>query len=157
MLSLIRVVDSAALLELHGGIREEKDWAVVLSAGEKQRLGLARVLFHRPKYAILDECNSTINVEAEQRIFDELVKVEGMGLITISHRHTLFRYHNKFLTYDGCGSYSFHDTSKDTLAQMDSKYSEKANLVTMLMECCKELGESWPEKPNVDAAPSSPA
>lgn len=146
VLELLGIVFMKSAAE-HYGLHAPYDWNSVMSGGEKQRLGLTRVFFHKPKYAILDECNSTLDLSAEASIFEKLTSLSGTGIVTISHRHTLFKYHSKFLTYDGCGDYTYHDTSdNDALSQMDSRSSEKVRLVTMIMEVCKELGENWPSK-----------
>lgn len=45
-----------------------------MMAGEQQRLGMARLFYHKPRYAILDECTSGVTIDMEQR-FCERVKV----------------------------------------------------------------------------------
>ena len=56
-----------------------------MDAGEKQRLAIARLLHHKPRFAILDECSSAITSEMEERLYKICVDW-GITYITIAHR-----------------------------------------------------------------------
>jgi putative ATP-binding cassette transporter len=55
---LMRQVGLEALAERHPDLWVEQDWGRVLSGGEQQRLGFARLLLRRPSLAILDEAST---------------------------------------------------------------------------------------------------
>jgi ATP-binding cassette subfamily D (ALD) protein 3 len=54
-LSLLQV-KLEQLVDRPGGWDAINDWAEILSGGEKQRVAMARVFYHKPQFAILDEC-----------------------------------------------------------------------------------------------------
>jgi ABC-type bacteriocin/lantibiotic exporter with double-glycine peptidase domain len=58
-----------------------------LSAGQKQRLGIARAIFRRPDILVLDESTSALDLATEQRVLDSLLSDrQDMTIIAITHR-----------------------------------------------------------------------
>jgi len=77
-----------------------------LSPGEKQRLGLARILLRRPALALLDEACASVEPEFEAAFFAECA-ASGMSLLTVSHRKELEQFHTHELRLDGHGHATF--------------------------------------------------
>jgi ABC-type uncharacterized transport system fused permease/ATPase subunit len=106
LMVLLEDVRLGKLVKREGGWAAENDWNDVFSGGEKQRVAMARLLYHKPKYAILDECTSAVSIDVEQHLYDHM-KEQGITLITISHRPTVWAFHNYLLQFVGDKEYKF--------------------------------------------------
>jgi ABC-type multidrug transport system fused ATPase/permease subunit len=61
-----------------------------LSAGQKQRLALARALLRRPQVLLLDEATANLDAETERAVVDTLRRLKGqMTLVIVTHREAL--------------------------------------------------------------------
>lgn len=103
-LFLTSQVDLEYLLDRYP-LDKEVNWGEELSLGEQQRLGMARLFYHKPKFAILDECTSAVTTDMEER-FCAKVRAMGTSCITISHRPALVAFHDIVLSLDGEGGWS---------------------------------------------------
>jgi ATP-binding cassette subfamily C protein len=69
-----------------------------LSAGQKQRLALARALLRQPKALILDEATANLDSDTERRLVDTLIALKGrMTLVVVTHRPELLRLADRLL------------------------------------------------------------
>jgi len=100
--NIMEHVNLSYVVEIENGWDSKRNWKDRLSGGEKQRVGMARMFYHRPSFAILDECTSQVSIDWEGKMYTH-AKDLGIQLITVSHRTTLHRYHSHVLRMDGEG------------------------------------------------------
>lgn len=103
---ILQRVEIEQIVERDGGWDAEEEWRDVLSGGLQQRVAMARLFYHAPKYAILDECTSSVTLEIEKAMYDN-AKALNITLMTVSHRRSLWKYHDNILQFDGQGHYIF--------------------------------------------------
>lgn len=118
MAELLKNVDLEYLLGRYPSDKEV-NWGDELSLGEQQRLGMARLFYHKPKFAILDECTSAVTTDMEER-FCAKVRAMGTSCITISHRPALVAFHDVVLSLDGEGGWSVHYKRAESPALTES-------------------------------------
>ena len=70
-----------------------------LSAGQRQKVGLARALFGKPKLVILDEPNSNLDDQGEQDLKDSITKIKEAGttVVIVTHKTSILSLVDKLL------------------------------------------------------------
>ncbi|MCJ1311636.1 hypothetical protein MMC25_005309 [Agyrium rufum] len=123
LLSILRTVEIEHIVDRVGGWDAEEEWRDVLSGGLQQRFAMARLFYHAPKYAILDECTSSVTLEIEKKMYDN-AKALGITLMTVSHRRSLWRYHDMILQFDGQGGYVFTKLDAERRLELEDEKEE---------------------------------
>ncbi|GAA5846801.1 hypothetical protein JCM5353_005908 [Sporobolomyces roseus] len=128
LLRILEILDLDQVVEREGGWDAVKEWRDCLAGGDKQRIAMARLFYHCPKYAILDECTSAVTLEIEKTFYDHATEL-GITLLTVSHRPSLWKYHKFILQYDGHGGYAFGPLDAEKrLALQEEKQSLEQKL-----------------------------
>jgi vitamin B12/bleomycin/antimicrobial peptide transport system ATP-binding/permease protein len=85
-------------------IDDNVDWSRILSPGEQQRLGFARIVANRPRLVFLDESTSALDENTEETLYT-LIRTElpECMLVSVGHRSTLNAFHTHCLELLGDG------------------------------------------------------
>jgi len=104
--ALLKAAHLDYLIDREGGLDAINDWNDVLSGGEKQRIAMSRLFYHKPTFAILDECTSAVSIDVEASLYIHCKEL-GITLLTVSLRQSLIRFHDYQFSLDGEGGWGF--------------------------------------------------
>ncbi|CAH0403603.1 unnamed protein product [Chilo suppressalis] len=147
---VLRAVRLEACAARHGGLHAQTDWRATLSGGEKQRLAMARMFFHRPVYALLDECTSAVSMETEVVMYSEAVR-EGITLLSITHRPSVWKYHTHVLEFDGAGNWAYRPLDKEAIPNTPALTNGTTNITTNTSTSITSVANATPSVNNVTA------
>lgn len=92
--SALKLADCNFVFDLNGQLNHIlSEQGEGLSAGQKQRLSIARALLRKPKLLILDEATSNLDIYTEETILKTLTSLKKtMTIVVVSHRKSIKRY-----------------------------------------------------------------
>ncbi|KAI1471514.1 ABC transporter transmembrane region 2-domain-containing protein [Daldinia caldariorum] len=141
LLDILKILSLEHLVDLYPeGWDAEAEWRDVLSGGLQQRVAMARLFYHKPRYAILDECTSSVTLETEKVMYDN-AKALGITLMTVSHRRSLWKYHSKILQFDGEGHYVFTKLDAEKRLKLEDEKEDLDVLLRRVPEIERRIGE----------------
>jgi len=104
------------------------DRGVRLSAGQRQRVVIARVLAREPEFLILDEATSALDNESELQIHKVIESLKGqVTVLAIAHRLSTVENSDKLIVL-GEGRISEQGSPRQLLKDKESYFSKTYNL-----------------------------
>jgi len=108
LMDYLRQTDLLSLFDRIGGLDVPLDWNWydMLSPGETQRLSFARLFYHKPPFAVLDEATSQIGTDLEKDLY-KICSDMKITVVSVGHRESLRNYHDMEVHLDAKGGWTF--------------------------------------------------
>ena len=85
---------------------KQENWENFFKKSEKQKIGIIRLFYRIPKFAIMDNCISELPKRLKIKIY-QYAKSIGITLLTISPDKTLWKFHDYILRISNEGKFSY--------------------------------------------------
>lgn len=108
-------LDLVTLSHLADRLGEDSDWSKILSPGEQQRVGFARMLLAKPRVVFLDESTSALDEGQEFALYTALRReLPECVVVSITHRPSVERHHRRRLELLGQGEWRLERIEQPT-------------------------------------------
>jgi ABC-type multidrug transport system fused ATPase/permease subunit len=130
------IIEAAKMANIYDFVKSLKegfntvigDRGVMLSAGQRQRIIIARVLTRNPQFLILDEATSSLDNESETQIQKVIENLKGkMTVLVIAHRLSTITNAHKLMAI-GSGKIIEYGKPEELLKDKDSYFYKINNL-----------------------------
>ena len=97
-----------------------------LSAGQAQRIALARAFFRKPRLIVLDEPNSALDAEGEQALIRGIAaaKLNGAAIMIVAHRAAILANAEKLLVLDD-GAVADFGSREDVMGRLRARMEQE--------------------------------
>lgn len=115
-----KCLDSVQLSHLIGrcgGFDGSMSWDDTLSGGERNRLAVARLLYHKPKFAVLDECTAAVSADGEIELYRAMTAA-GITMLSVAHRKAVMEFHQIAVVLDGRGDWKLQQIDESEKGEM---------------------------------------
>jgi len=118
------VMAKVGLGYLERQLDDSRDWDKILSGGEKQRLGFARLLLQRPDIVVLDEATAALDADSQTRMMELISReLRHSTVVSIGHRAELRDFHHRRIALAGSPGRSAKIVSDRSLPIRDAQRS----------------------------------
>ena len=101
-----------------------------MSGGQNQLVSIARALYKRPRFLIMDESTSAMDYDTEHKTMEhlrEVIRKHHIGILVVTHRLGLAKQTDKiFILSEGKIAYS---GTHEQLIKTDNDYSKGYSLL----------------------------
>jgi len=105
LIAILCQVTFGPILDRVGSLDVERDWTNLLTVGEQQLLGIARLLIAQPRYAFIDRATSALSLSRVKHIYT-ILSATPITYITVGDHPSLRNYHDNILEIQDDGQWS---------------------------------------------------
>ena len=96
-----RSIEDVGLAHFLDRLDADEHWDQMLSGGEKQRVGFARMLIQNPKMIVMDEATAALDASSQDRLMRlVLERLPAATLVSVAHRVELEAFHTRKLVLE---------------------------------------------------------
>jgi putative ATP-binding cassette transporter len=124
-------IEDVGLAHLLDKLDSDEPWDQVLSGGEKQRLGFARMLIQGPKLIVMDEATAALDSSSQDRLMRLVIdRLPASTLVSVAHRVELEAFHTRklVLEYREDGARLVADEALEPAASAAAAWSPRENV-----------------------------
>jgi len=111
-----------------------------VSAGERQRIAIARAILHNPRILILDEATAAVDIDTERQIQEAIKRlVRGRTTFAIAHRLSTLRNANRLMVFKD-GEIAELGTHEELLSKKNGEFAHMADMYKELSSVVEVVG-----------------